>query len=59
MGGTNAALDLPLTLAVVTAITVIVIVGNVIVDLLYAVLDPRTGPQPTRTRTKSLAGGVF
>lgn len=36
-------LDLPWILAVVTMITLLVIVGNLVVDLLYAVLDPRIG----------------
>ncbi len=59
MGGANRSLDLPLVLAVVSVITVLVVVGNLIVDLLYAVLDPRAGRETVRTRTKSLAGGVF
>jgi len=36
-----------------------VVVGNLLVDLLYAVLDPRAGRETVRMRTKSLAGGVF
>ena len=36
----------------------IVVVGNLIVDLLYAILDPRAGRETVRTRTKSLAGGA-
>jgi len=59
MTGTNDALDLPLILAVVSIVTVIVVVGNLLVDLLYAVLDPRAGRETVRPRTKSLAGGVF
>lgn len=59
MGGANRSLDLPLILAVVSVITVIVVVGNLLVDLLYAVLDPRAGRETVRTRTKSIAGGVF
>jgi peptide/nickel transport system permease protein len=59
MGGANRSLDLPLVLAVVSVITVLVIVGNLIVDLLYAILDPRAGQETVRTRTKSLAGGAF
>jgi peptide/nickel transport system permease protein len=59
MGSANRSLDLPLVLAVVSVITVIVVVGNLIVDLLYAVLDPRAGRETVRTRTKSVAGGVF
>jgi peptide/nickel transport system permease protein len=57
MGSANRALDLPLVLAVVTVITVVVVVGNLVVDLLYALLDPRAGRETVRTRTKSLAGG--
>ena len=37
----GAALDLPQILAVVTMITFIVVIGNLIVDTLYAFLDPR------------------
>ena len=59
LGGANRSLDLPLILAVVSVITVLVIVGNLIVDLIYAVLDPRAGPVAVRPRTKSAAGGVF
>jgi peptide/nickel transport system permease protein len=59
MGGANRSLDLPLVLAVVSVITVLVIVGNLIVDLVYVVLDPRAAREPAHTRTKSLAGGVF
>jgi len=36
-----------------------VIVGNLLVDLVYVLLDPRAGRETVRTRTKSLAGGVF
>ena len=43
MGGANRSLDLPLVLAVVSVITVLVIVGNLIVDLVYVLLDPRAG----------------
>jgi peptide/nickel transport system permease protein len=59
MGGASRSLDLPLLLAVVSVITVIVIVGNLLVDLLYVILDPRAGLETVRTRTKSAAGGVF
>jgi len=47
--GTNG-LDLPVVLAVVTMITVVVIAGNLIVDLLYAVFDPRVGATSVRLR---------
>lgn len=59
MGGALTSIDLPLTLAIVTMITLIVISGNLIVDLLYAVFDPRAGRETARGRTKSLVGGVF
>lgn len=59
MGGATTSIDLPLTLGVVTLITLIVIVGNLVVDVLYAVLDPRAGREPTLNRDKSLAGGVI
>jgi peptide/nickel transport system permease protein len=55
----TVALDLPLILAVVTVITVIVVVGNLLVDLLYAVIDPRAGQALRERETKSLAGGVI
>lgn len=59
MGGALTSIDLPFTLAIVTVITVIVVVGNLIVDLLYAIFDPRAGRETARGRTKSLVGGVF
>ena len=46
-------------LAIVVLITLIVVVGNLVVDALYAVLDPRVGIQQSQQRTKSLVGGVF
>jgi peptide/nickel transport system permease protein len=59
MGGANRSLDLPLLLAVVSVITILVVVGNLIVDLVYALLDPRAVSREPRPRAKSLAGGVF
>ena len=59
MGGATTAIDLPLTLGVVALITLIVVVGNLVVDILYAVLDPRAGRETTLNRDKSLAGGVI
>ncbi len=53
------ATDLPMLLAVVTVITVIVVVGNLLVDLLYAVVDPRTGAAERQGRTKEIAAGVM
>jgi peptide/nickel transport system permease protein len=59
MGGASFGIDLPFTLAIVFLIAVIVIVGNLAVDLLYAVLDPRAGRETARGREKPLVGGVF
>jgi peptide/nickel transport system permease protein len=59
LGGAQLFLELPYMLAIVVLITLIVIVGNLVVDLLYAVLDPRVGVQKGAQRTKSLVGGVF
>jgi peptide/nickel transport system permease protein len=59
LAGSNPTLDLPQDLAVVVSITLIVVVGNLVVDLLYVVLDPRVGVQRGPQRTKSLVGGVF
>jgi peptide/nickel transport system permease protein len=59
MGGAQSSIDLPFTLGIVTMITLIVVVGNLVVDLLYAVFDPRAGRETARGRTKSLVGGVF
>jgi peptide/nickel transport system permease protein len=55
----TSATDLPMLLAVVTVIAVIVVVGNLIVDLLYAVADPRIGPAERPGRTKEIAAGVI
>jgi peptide/nickel transport system permease protein len=52
-------LDLPTILGVVAATTLIVVVGNLAVDALYAVIDPRIRFNIERTRSKSLAGGVI
>jgi peptide/nickel transport system permease protein len=59
LGGGNPALTLPLDLAIVLLITLIVVIGNLVVDLLYAFIDPRVGSQRGADRTKSLVGGVF
>jgi peptide/nickel transport system permease protein len=59
MGGASSSIDLPLTLGVVSMITLIVVVGNLIVDLLCAVLDPRAGRETSLNRDKTLAGGVI
>jgi peptide/nickel transport system permease protein len=55
----TSATDLPMLLAVVTAIAVIVVVGNLVVDLLYALVDPRTGTADRPGRTKEIAAGVM
>jgi peptide/nickel transport system permease protein len=59
LGGGGFSLVLPSMLAIVVLITLIVVVGNLVVDALYAVLDPRVGLQQGEQRTKSLVGGVF
>jgi peptide/nickel transport system permease protein len=59
LGGGGFALILPSTLIIVVLITLIVVIGNLVVDALYAVLDPRVGLQQGEQRTKSLVGGVF
>jgi peptide/nickel transport system permease protein len=59
MIGQGSGLDLPLILAIVTVITLIVVIGNLIVDALYAVVDPRVRFGTRESRTKSLAGGVI
>jgi peptide/nickel transport system permease protein len=53
LGGGGFALILP-TLVIVVLITLVVVVGNLVVDALYAVLDPRVGIQQSQQRTKSL-----
>jgi peptide/nickel transport system permease protein len=52
-------LDLPKILGLVTVLTLFVVIGNLIVDALYAFVDPRVRFGSTETRTKSLAGGVI
>jgi peptide/nickel transport system permease protein len=52
-------LNLPVILGYVTVITLFVVIGNLVVDALYAVIDPRVRFNIERTRTKSLAGGVI
>ncbi len=58
MGGADGQIDLPFALAIVTLVSAIVLVGNLVVDVLYAVLDPRTIQEPRR-RTKTAVAGVF
>ncbi len=52
-------LDLPLILGVVTFISLVVVIGNLIVDALYAFIDPRVRFNVEPGRNKSLAGGVI
>lgn len=59
LGGQQDYLDLPVLLAIVVLITLIVVVGNLVVDLFYAVLDPRVGFKRDSRRTKAMVGGVF
>jgi peptide/nickel transport system permease protein len=51
------ALDLPEILGVVVIVTLIVVVGNLIVDILYAVVDPRVSAFGTRPK-ETLSGRV-
>ena len=46
----SAGLDLPVVLGIVTMITLVVIVGNLIVDLVYVLVDPRVGGATLRAR---------
>jgi peptide/nickel transport system permease protein len=57
--GGNSQLDLPYMLAVVTMLTLIVVIGNIVVDVLYAVVDPRVGRTPPRRQEKAAVGGVI
>ncbi len=60
LAGNGPFLILPAALAVVVLLTLIVVVGNLVVDALYAVLDPRVGAGGSEGgRSKSLVGGVF
>jgi peptide/nickel transport system permease protein len=59
LGGSASTLNLMEDLAIVVLITLVVVVGNLVVDTLYTVLDPRIGALGAGTRTKSLVGGIF
>jgi peptide/nickel transport system permease protein len=52
-------LDLPAILGVVIATTLIVVIGNLAVDALYAIIDPRIRFNIEHDQSKSLAGGVL
>ena len=56
-GSTN--LDLPVIMALVFVISTIVVIGNFVVDTLYAVLDPRLALGGPPRAGKSAAGGVI
>jgi len=56
-GSTN--LDLPVIMALVFVISTIVVAGNLAVDTLYAVLDPRLALGGRPRTGKSAAGGVI
>jgi peptide/nickel transport system permease protein len=57
-GGAQQGIDLPLTLGIVTLITLVVVIGNLLVDSLYAILDPRAGRETARG-SKPVVGGIF
>lgn len=59
MGGNADSLDLPMLLGIVTIVTLLVVVGNLLVDLLHAALDPRGSQAGAEKQSKSLVGGVF
>ena len=54
----TVGLDLPLILAVVTVITTIVVLGNLLVDMLYAVIDPRAGQALRERESRAIAGAI-
>ncbi|HST15716.1 MAG TPA: ABC transporter permease [Gaiellaceae bacterium] len=55
----STQLDLPVIMALVFVISTIVVVGNLAVDTLYAVLDPRLALGGRPRTGKSAAGGVI
>jgi peptide/nickel transport system permease protein len=59
MGISVGGIDLPIMLGIVTLITLVVVIGNLIVDSLYAVLDPRSSRETARGGAKSPVAGVF
>jgi peptide/nickel transport system permease protein len=59
MGGATSQIDLPFTLGIVVLVTLIVVIGNFLVDVLYAVVDPRTGRETARSSDKPALGGDF
>lgn len=59
LGGGAVGLNLPIDLGIVVLITLIVVVGNLVVDLVYSFADPRVRTGHREQRTKSFVGGVF
>jgi peptide/nickel transport system permease protein len=59
LGGQQPFIYLPTILAVVVLVTLVVIVTNLFVDLLYSVLDPRITADYRPRQSKEVAGGVF
>jgi peptide/nickel transport system permease protein len=59
MAGGNGPLDLPMILAIVFLLSVVVVVGNAVVDMLYAVIDPRPRIGHDRAPAKAAVGGVI
>jgi peptide/nickel transport system permease protein len=55
----NTNLDLPMILAIVFLISLVVIIGNLVVDALYVFIDPRRVIAADRAPTKIAAGGVI
>jgi peptide/nickel transport system permease protein len=60
LGGNSLPyLYLPADLAIVVLITLVVVVANLVVDLLYSVTDPRITAQFQARQNKDAVGGVF
>jgi ABC-type dipeptide/oligopeptide/nickel transport system permease component len=55
----STQLDLPWIMALVFVISTIVVAGNLAVDALYALLDPRLALGGRPRAGKSAAGGVI
>jgi peptide/nickel transport system permease protein len=56
MGGAHGQIDLPFALAIVTLVTAVVVVGNLVVDVLHAIADGARGVARPRegSRRRSL-----
>lgn len=52
-------LDLPVILGTITLITAIVLARNLVVDVLYAVIDPRIRAAARPLAARSRSGNVF